>query len=147
MKDRYMWDPKRERILDMKYRKSYRRMDFKEVFKVLAKTEMRKESLRKMASVAELENNSMRRKIKKESIKAKEKWMFKCDKRIKHLRKQLEESYLQDQLKMKELEIKSSHQEIDITFLKEQNDSIKEIIKKSKNIEEVIEKMDEYHLW
>lgn len=147
MKDRYMWDPKTERILDMKYKKSYRRMDFKEVFKILAKTEMRKESLRKMASMADSEAREMKLKVKQDSINAKEKWMFKCDKRIKHLRKQYEESNLQDQVKIKELEIKSSHQEIDLTFLKEQNDSIKKIIKNSKSIEEIIEKMDEYRLW
>lgn len=131
MKDRWMWNPETERILDMKYRKSYSRRDFKEIFKILVKTERRKDDLRKMASFSE-----------KKRLKDKKT----CDKEIKRSRRiwrnEKEKAEKENYMLKKEL----NEHKVGMLFHKSSKEEIIKIIKESDTKEEIVKRCKELYL-
>lgn len=120
MKDKWLWNPKTERILDMKYRKSYSRRDFKEIFKILVKTERRLQDLRRMASKSE---------------KERQKW------------KKSKQEYCNDKNRLiEDLKHKNSHLSVGLFFHKSKVEQIEKIINESETKEEIVEKCKMYNL-
>ena len=136
MKNRWMWNPNNERILDMKYRKSYSRKDFKDIFIILAKTDMRKEALRKMASKSEKGRQQC-------TEKPWEEYYHNAAHEILNQKgyvRKLEEE-------VRKLKIKNDELELAIAFTNEQKDNIIKMIKRGKNKEDIIQLCKKYHLW
>lgn len=131
MKDRWMWNPETERILDMKHRKSYSRQDFKEIFKILVRTERRKEDLRKMASFSEKE----RLKVGKT-----------CEEKIKNSRCIWRDELRGIEIKNDALKKKINGLTIEVFFHKERKNSIVKIIEECDTKEEILEECKRLHL-
>lgn len=131
MKERWLWNPNTERILDMKYKKSYSRMNFKEIFKILVQTERRRQALRRMAS---------------ESEKGRLKWKKTCNSRWRHSRKTWYEEKQEVEREKDILRKELNEHKVGLLFHKSSKQEIIKIIKESDTKEEIVKRCKELYL-
>lgn len=145
MKDKYMWDPERERILDMKHKKSYSRADFPKVFEILVKTDRRKEDLRRMASKSHKEYKDISSTVENRMVSMKSSFKTYYVGKIREAVKDLEISNAEKELEIRKLREKNRIKSIDISSLEDRIKQYKTIIEESESKEEIIKKVEELH--
>ena len=131
MKERWLWNPNTERILDMKYKKSYSRMDFKEIFKILVRTERRRQALRKMASKSEKGRLNCENTYTKRLYQSRRVWY-----------NETRETERENDILKREL----NEHKVGMLFHKSSKEEIIKIIKESDTKEEIVKRCKELYL-